>query len=778
MDLLTLPVSLTSHDLVPDLGGPEYDNAGFKGYPTRQGWQIDKLRKGDITGARLEWDEYSQICMKDIPADQFPESSEDLIMAVTGPFIQTWIFFGLFHEALGRSVLRSECLVTRVDQDGSTKKYLSARLLFAEFARRKDQIKDDVVWCENFSSCLRDAAWVLNDLDTLSVTLGGYIIPGVLHLALGILVNTLDNYSVIWCQPHIRPANASVTRTRWFEQELLDRKWCPNLIRRLDIDLGLEGLYFASLLSSVAERKQHDACTELACVACNIGKDEKYTIWHSMQYCSCMDKTCTHCEDGCFCTEPTNIENVFHEVSAIIQKGQIALISIRKVDSGIVVEVTPFRQGMKYIAISHVWSDGMGNPHKNSLPSCTLQALDDVVNKAFNRSSISGPSTMSYFWIDTLCVPLTPENVRATAIASMRQIYANSDCVLVVCRDLWSIPLPLTPDETLVRIFRCNWMTRLWTIPEGALAATLAFQFADSAIDYDYLDDLMVAANYDIIETSRLVGNRANLSLSSVTSFASKHSAERTNRQQLYSSLWSALRHRSTSKTSDIAICAGILLDMDLRPILASPNEKKMETFWISQQKIPSGILWVNGPRMDRDTLRWAPISLLDPRTWALSLSAKGPWASRTTEGLKFQGIEGFQLQGLPLPTADGSAIEFIDNRSREKHYITLMGNVGNSEWKELADQWTRCALLWHEVPTRDSSSAGALVSCRKIDSGTIYARWLAQVRVFVKGGEWDATMLESPSEFLDGEVIRKEVTIVSVPVAEYIGVEQEWCIW
>src|SRR3979490_2866886 len=115
MDFLPLPDGLTSHELVPDLGGPDYDNAGFKGYPTRQGWQIDKLRKGDIIGASIEWVEYSQSCMKDVPANQLPESGEELIMAVTGAFTRTWIFCGLFHEALGRPVLRSECLVTRVD---------------------------------------------------------------------------------------------------------------------------------------------------------------------------------------------------------------------------------------------------------------------------------------------------------------------------------------------------------------------------------------------------------------------------------------------------------------------------------------------------------------------------------------------------------------------------------------------------------------------------------------------------------------------------------------
>lgn len=782
MDFLPLPNGLgSSCSLVPDLGGPDYDNEGFKGYPTRQGWKIDKLRRGDIIGARDEWNEYSQICMKGIPPDQLPKSGEELIMGVIAPFIQTWIFFGLFHEALGRRISRSECLAAQEDRDASKRGYLSARRLFAEFARRKDQVKDDAAWCENFSSCLRDAAWVLNDLDELSKVLGGYVIPGIVHLALSMLVNTLDDYSVIWWRPYIRPANASIRRCRWFEQKLSNDRWCPNLIRRLNTDLGLEGLYFASLLHPVPDNRTHNNCTELACVAYNIGKDEKYKTWHSAQFCNCNDDTCTHSESRCLCKEPRNIESVFNEVIAILQREKIPLIGVRKQDSGLALQVVPFQRGIKYVAISHVWSDGMGNPHRNSLPSCTLQALDYIVSKALNRSSTSGQSNSSYFWIDTLCVPQTPVGIRATAITSMHQIYADADCVLVVCHELWLTPLPLTPDEALVRIFRSKWMTRLWTLQEGALAATLAFQFADHAIDYGYLDDLMVAANCDIVDTSRLVGNRANISLDNVTSIFPKDASDPTqqeSRRKLFSSLWGALRYRSTSKMGDVAICAGILLGMDIHPILASPDDQKMEVFWNNQQQIPSGILWVNGPRMEKDTLRWAPVNLLDARTWALSLPDKGPWASKTTAGLTFQGIEGYWLRDAPLPTVANSAIEFVDDRSRETYYISLMQNVGNAEWKELAGDWINCALLWHEAPARDNSAAGALVSCNRIESHTVYARWLAQVRVFMKGGEWDAMMLESPSEYLGSKVVRNMVPIVGVPSVEYIGLEQKWCIW
>ncbi|KAL2039834.1 hypothetical protein N7G274_007235 [Stereocaulon virgatum] len=778
MDFLALPIGLQNGALVPDLGGPDYDNSGFANYPERQGWQIERLLSGDIVGARDEWNEYSQMVMRDIPPDQMPETGEDLIKAVTGPFIQTWLFFGLFHEVLSRPVLRSECSFTHRDHENSSKRYLSAQRLFTEFVQRKEQIKDDLVWCARVSSCLRQASWALTNLDMISETLGGFVIPGFAQLALCVLVRTLDDHSVIFCQPHIRPANASLVRCRWLEQRLLDNGWCPNLVKRFRTDLGIEGLYYASLINFVDLDRSHGGCTDSACIAYNHAKDETYIFQHSVRYCLCKDEHCKHLADSCICSEPINMGTAASEAAAIVRQGQMPLLSLVEEGSHQKIQVTPFCHGIKYVAISHVWSDGMGNPHKNSLPLCQVQALDYFVRKA-GASSID--SDQAYFWIDTICVPRAPDSLRRSAIATMRDTYRDADCVLVICRELSTIRLPSTPDEILVRIFSSKWMTRLWTLQEGALAARLVFQFADHAIDYRYLDDFMIAAVLDVTNTSRLVGNRANLNLASITSIissASLEDAQGEERQKTYSSLWNALRHRATSRRSDEAVCAAILLDVNLGPILDSPHEKKMEAFWTNQDRVPTGVLWVNGPRMDIDSLRWAPKSLLDARTWALSFPDRGLWASRTSAGLIFEGIEGFSLVDAPLPTIENGVLEFHDVRSRVSYYISQMQNVGNAQWTELAENWVHCALLWRETPPPDFFAAGALVSCNKTEARITHARWLAQVCVSVKGGEWDQIVLNGPSEFSEGKVTSEAVPVYSVPSVEYLGPDREWCIW
>src|SRR5205814_1927736 len=81
-----------------------------------------------------------------------------------------------------------------------------------------------------------------------------------------------------------------------------------------------------------------------------------------------------------------------------------------------------------YIAISHVWADGLGNCRSNSLPSCQAKLLHQRVRAASPVPLKDGERMC--FWIDTPCVPLRPNNERKSAIKQMRQVYAGASRVL------------------------------------------------------------------------------------------------------------------------------------------------------------------------------------------------------------------------------------------------------------------------------------------------------------------------------------------------------------
>ena len=64
-----------------------------------------------------------------------------------------------------------------------------------------------------------------------------------------------------------------------------------------------------------------------------------------------------------------------------------------------IVEYTP---GISYVAISHVWADGLSNPKKNSLNRCKLLHLREIVSKLYIDDL---PNDNPLIWLDTLGCP-------------------------------------------------------------------------------------------------------------------------------------------------------------------------------------------------------------------------------------------------------------------------------------------------------------------------------------------------------------------------------------
>lgn len=771
MDFFAVPEN-RQPERVPNLGGPDYDNLGFEGYPVRQGWKLRQLLAGDIVGARDEWNDYSQEVLRDRTPETFPQTNAALVSAMVGPFVQTWIFYGLFHVALGRPVTRAEGVR---HGDGPGPGHLSAKDLFSEFLRRRMELEDDTSWGKKFTACTRLAALVLSSLDETSTILSGEVVPGIVHLSLATLVECLYEHSQLFVRSQRLSGVVSVGRCRWLEERLLDRNWCPNLVKRVRTDLGVDGLYYASMLETVVKDRPHDECSDAVCVAHNFRDGQIYCLQHARRFCPCKDPDCAHDKADCPCLKPTNMEDVAMRVAAAVRKHAIPLLTVAEAGDSVEVFVSEYVPGIAYTAISHVWSDGMGNPYENTLPSCVFRELNYFVQNA--RHAPEGTTTA--FWIDTICVPRQPNELRWAAIEPMKDVYQQAECVLVVCRELAWLPLPRLPEEILVRIFRSKWMTRLWTLQEGALAQRLAFQFEDHAIDYGYLDDCMLGALVEQTQASRLVGNRANLALTGITNVVNPgRDGEAYDDQRAWSALWTALRHRSTSRRSDEAICASILLGSDLGAVLAAANEDKMRVFWSTQDHVPSGVLWVNGPRMSVNPLHWAPASLLDVRTWALSFPTGGPWAQRTDEGLIVQGLEGFWLRDVGLPTGKNNVLEFCDERKMENYFVYRMENVGNAEWADVQEHWDQMALLWQREPLSEDHTAGVLVSCRERDHCVIKARWLLQVSIFLKNDESSASILRQRSDFVDGKIDHVSFPRLRSREACFIEKDQMYCIF
>ena len=162
---------------------------------------------------------------------------------------------------------------------------------------------------------------------------------------------------------------------------------------------------------------------------------------------------------------------------------------------------------MSYVAISHVWSDRMGNLQESALPECQLRRLQEQVNALYPHRHDNVP-----FWIDTICVP-RERTTRAMAFKGMRQVYELADKVLVLDSSLRTLSSAVAPEDLLLRILVAPWSTRLWTFHEGALAQRIYFQLSDCAFNGDDLERTYMShctAGADTFQLEKLLQDSNN----------------------------------------------------------------------------------------------------------------------------------------------------------------------------------------------------------------------------------------------------------------------------
>ena len=261
---------------------------------------------------------------------------------------------------------------------------------------------------------------------------------------------------------------------------------------------------------------------------------------------------------------------------------------------------------MSYVAISHVWSGGLGNPTKNSLPLCQLENIRQCVAKLLQGEK-------SLFWIDTLCVSRRKDG-KNLAIRKMKETYQDATRVLVLDTQLMQTSInsqrwqsSATNDtriefakEFLLRIALSGWMRRLWTLQEGAIARDIDFQFANGSLNLRQLilaikDDRTVLANQVISSIMILRGLAYPL-----------------DRNLQLTHLLGALRWRSTSHAEDEATCIATLLEFPVEDFLNLSLDRQMPHLLTAIGALQINLLFSHGPRLNVPNFSWAPQSFLN----------------------------------------------------------------------------------------------------------------------------------------------------------------------
>jgi hypothetical protein len=423
-------------------------------------------------------------------------------------FLQSWLFFGLLVEAFGGTPahLKLDEFVT-TSTGGDTKIVTTAMLqkyFFYWRARRWHDERGKVVRHANeVDKCLALASAVLEviaiqDASLYSNALDTWAPRSVVLLSIatvGEWISKARRSAVQYTDTDEIYSEQPVWKLPIVDKFLDSRGWCIGERSQLMQNCNTTCLYYLSTIDHSRTDRDHSSCSELGCTALQLN----YGTYEPLHICPPETRA------KCSRSGPR-----IRDVAGIIDNDAIPLI---RVDSNGVFDMLALSEGprRKYVAISHVWSDGLGNPRENKLNDCTLRHVQKLVNALY-----APENHPVAFWIDTICIP--PQRYHFTkhgdsrkrGINLMAQIYANADKVLVLDRWLQQVDFKsrislseLT--EITVRIRHAPWTTRVWTLQEGRLSQNLYFQFKHGTVTAaECLDAILAQRN--LLHASSLLG--------------------------------------------------------------------------------------------------------------------------------------------------------------------------------------------------------------------------------------------------------------------------------
>ena len=504
-------------------------------------------------------------------------------------------------------------------------------------------------------SCLRLAAVHSYKTDRLNVA-GTHPMP-LVTLSINVLISELiehygqDSRAVEWVmnldKPRLTPlipgSDFISPSAHLLMSSMMAQGWCPSQMHRICSSYNI-----SHITRRQAGSDAHNRCSKKLCQAYNSPQDDYVTV-HTEQSCRCS-----------FVTAPTD------KIVQIIQDGGIPLVSIRKRPyGGLEIEIQVATAPTQYIAISHVWSGGLGNPQANSLPQCQLQRLlerlsslpefdyrgpnDDnfydhcyIISRYGDQLGSPGKQKVPLFWIDTLCIPVDPQytNLRTRAINMMNLVYASAGSVLVLDSELQHLSLKrMRSSEAFVRLMYSSWMGRCWTLQEGAIGLVCQIQFADGVLRFQVKKSYEIAhmvsegmnflrqpfrsllrsivrtmKYYDLGLGRPLGHNMSQLAMKAELGsiFATRYIYNEASSEARLSfvTIWNQLIVRSTTKAEDLYSIFGNLLDFIIYPLAGLPPEERLKEMLWSSSSVPLSLIYNSGPRWrasEDHCERWVP---------------------------------------------------------------------------------------------------------------------------------------------------------------------------
>ncbi|KAI5837084.1 hypothetical protein DFP73DRAFT_569367 [Morchella snyderi] len=428
----------------------------------------------------------------------------------------------------------------------------------------------------------------------------------------------------------------TIVDAKGISSSMMANGWCPFTLQALNGRVCVKG-YMSTCKPYIRETSaEHAECTPYSC-AQNTIDTSNYTAKHAAPVCECGYS-----------------KPALEDIIGFLSTGKIPVIQVSTPLGGEFTIVSGSDSSQTpYVAISHVWADGLGSTTEEGLPTCQIKRLATMTSQVVPGGA---------FWMDALCVP-SKRDMRKRAIGLMAQTYRDAAVVLVVDSGIRSCSLSAPLSEKLLRVASSGWMQRLWTLQEAMLAQKLIFEFSDGLLAADKLipsgEDNFNPVLMDLaIELHRLIQTRLYSSLTS-----DYYSAE-----LCLGDVSRALKFRTSSRLEDETLAISGLLNIDAFELVNLCPERRMETFLLRIQKLPANVIFISGAKLRRPGFRWASASLMQ-RVGASVSSAKSLYtATCTPTGL----ISEYAVILFPEIHINGEENWFFHNRTKECYYKTI----------------------------------------------------------------------------------------------------------
>jgi hypothetical protein len=425
-------------------------------------------------------------------------------------------------------------------------------------------------------------------------------------------------------------------------------------------------------------------------------------------------KHCSGCSNNSECTL---IAASIEDVKSCINNDSIPLLRFRYTSQGqLNIKVVRATFDSRYIAVSHVWTGGLGNPHSNALYQCQLREVA-ASGRQIRRIVESGrdPSfpnlyrqlyrklalgDIDLFWIDTLCIPVreiegnveldiesaASKSMRGKAIDRMTQIYAGAHSVLVMDPEIRSLDneiLNTNPDEFYGRMIRSDWMRRCWTYQEGAMASRL-FALLRSGPVY------LTQHRFQILHDDR---GRYSALRKELTKWISDLPGPRQTRdfaardliiggyRDIFSQVWNALVSRLTSREADRYLILSLMLGLVPSPLLDIRDDlcQQSRTIFNSLDRVPLDFLYNKSgfghsfwlpTQIKQQSFSCGYIMRLDRDQPLLTLTAESAMAGLVPRGLYFFEHMDMARDTLVLSTKNGPFLARLELSKRTQRLL------------------------------------------------------------------------------------------------------------